>query len=420
MKPKLKVRGKEELIEVSVNDIYADQIQKEVIEKWQEVLDLAISMFNVPNALIMRLHEDDLEVFAKSNNQENIFTMNKHAAIGVGHYCETVVGNDEMLMVKDASEDPLWEGNPDLKYGLVNYLGLPIKWPDGKIFGTMCLLDQDANTYNEEQIELFKALKSNIEKDLTLLDRNVQLTKSLDELERTQELLIHHEKNNLTNQLVSNITHEISTPLNVAMTSAAYLDYAAKKMDFSDRDAMNRLKEGTDLVQRNLLHASELLSSFKKIANDQGRMQEENIDLGLYIKSIFLSSKLKLKEHDTTWEVDSPKSLILKTKPGAIAQVLLSLIDNALKHGFKDRKSNEIHVAIKDENEHVIITLKDNGMGYTGDHEEIFKPFMRHEHHEGAGLGLTLVKEIVEQNLQGTILASTNGGMIFDINIPKK
>ena len=420
MKPKLKVRGQDAPVEVEVNETYADQIEEDVVDKWQDILDLAIQMFKVPNALIMRLHEDDLEVYAKSSNEENRFTKNKHAAIGVGHYCETVIGNDEMLMVEDATSDPLWKDNPDVKVGLTNYLGFPLKWPDGEVFGTMCLLDENNKTYEPEQIELLEALKGNIEKDLSLLDRNVQLTKSLDELEKTQDLLLSHEKNNLTNQLVANITHEISTPLNVALTSAAYLDYAAKRVDLNDEGALSRLQEGTDLVQRNLTHASKLLSSFKKIANDQGRQQDEVIDLGLYIKSVLLSIKLELKKNNTVWCVDIPERFYLKTKPGALSQIILCLIDNAMVHGFKNRMGNEFLVSLIDHEESVSLIFEDNGIGLDQSlGQTIFEPFVKSEEHEGAGLGLTVIKEIVEQTLSGSIECASDEGAIFTIKLPK-
>ncbi len=424
MKPKLKVKGKERPKEVSINKSHADLIQDSVIEKWQEILDLAIKLFDVPNALIMRLHEEHLEVFAKSNNIENIFTKNKRADIGIGHYCETVIGNDELLVVSNALTDPFWAESPDVKADMVNYMGLPLKWPTGEMFGTMCILDNQEKEYSMEQLELFDALKSTIEKDLTLLDSNVNLNRTLKDLEKTHKLLLEHEKNHLTNQLVSSITHEISTPIGVALTTASYLDFIAKKANTNDDATMGKLQEGAELVQRNLEHAATLLKSFKKITTDQSRLQTEKIDLEVYVKSVVLSLKYNLRKYNVSVTVDIPKYISLTLNSGAFAQVLINLLTNASLHAFKTATERVVKILSHEENDHVELTIMDNGIGMTGEQiDEIFKPFVRFDdNEEGSGLGLSIVKDIVEKTLNGTISCHSelDSGTSFVLELPKK
>lgn len=424
MKPKLKVKGNERPKEVSINKSHADLIQDSVIEKWQEILDLAIKLFDVPNALIMRLHEEDLEVFAKSNNKENIFTKNKRADIGIGHYCETVIGNDELLVVQNALADPFWAQSPDVKADMVNYMGLPLKWPTGEMFGTMCILDNQEKEYSLEQLELFDALKSTIEKDLTLLDSNVNLNKTLKDLEETHKLLLEHEKNHLTNQLVSSITHEISTPIGVALTTASYLDFIAKKATTNDDVTMGKLQEGAELVQRNLEHAATLLKSFKRITTDQSRLQTETIDLEVYVKSVVLSLKYNLRKYNVLVTVDIPKYISLSLNSGAFAQVLINLLTNASLHAFKTADERVVKILCHEEKDHVELTIMDNGIGMTGEQiDEIFKPFVRFDdNEEGSGLGLSIVKDIVEKTLNGTISCHSelDSGTSFVLELPKK
>jgi len=53
------------------------------------------------------------------------------------------------LLVPDALRDEEWKSNPDIKLGMISYLGFPISWPDGEIFGTICVLDNKRNEYGE-------------------------------------------------------------------------------------------------------------------------------------------------------------------------------------------------------------------------------------------------------------------------------
>ena len=53
------------------------------------------------------------------------------------------------LVVPDACVDPAWANNPDIKLGMISYCGLPLTWPDGRIFGTICVLDATRNDYGQ-------------------------------------------------------------------------------------------------------------------------------------------------------------------------------------------------------------------------------------------------------------------------------
>jgi len=411
MNPKLKVRGKEEQVEVKVNESLSNALEKEVAEKWQEILDLAVQMYGIPAALIMKLHKEDLEVYAKSSNEGNFFVKNKHTSIGVGHYCETVIANDQMLFVKNAKEDSFWADSPDAKANMINYLGLPLKWPGGESFGTMCMLDNEVNDYTKEQMDLFVALKNNIEKDLTLLDSHKKLQDSLDELDRTHDLLIEHEKNHLTNKLVSSISHEISTPLHVALTTAEYLETAITK--FQDKTSLDQLQEGTSLVHKNIKDAAALITSFKKIAQDQGNQRIELIDLGVYVNQAILGLNYDLRKYNLNAQVLVHEQYAIKTYPGTLSQVIIELIIS----GILPRCTSETNLIIEiNDNQLIFVddgeTFDDNVL------EELFKPFVSiNKSDESSGLGLVIVKEMVEKVLKGTISCVCEGKTKFIIEL---
>ena len=43
------------------------------------------------------------------------------------------------LSIPDALADEEWLSNPDIELGMISYLGFPIAWPNGEIFGTICV-----------------------------------------------------------------------------------------------------------------------------------------------------------------------------------------------------------------------------------------------------------------------------------------
>ena len=63
----------------------------------------------------------------------------------------------------------MWDRNPDLKHGMVFYLGLPIAWPDRSIFGTICVLDIRTNEQAITYTNLLTEFRDVVESDLKYL-----------------------------------------------------------------------------------------------------------------------------------------------------------------------------------------------------------------------------------------------------------
>jgi c-di-GMP phosphodiesterase len=80
------------------------------------------------HSLIMRLLENEIEVFRSSNTNNNPYELGEKADLGLGLYCETVVGKREDLLVPYALKDENWKDNPDVKLDMVSYYGVPLRW----------------------------------------------------------------------------------------------------------------------------------------------------------------------------------------------------------------------------------------------------------------------------------------------------
>jgi len=168
-----------------------------LLERWQSSIDGIARMARIPAALVMRVVDEEIEVFLRSCGDENPYSPgDREHLIGSGLYCETVIKRREKLHVVDALADPAWSQNPDVKLEMIAYLGLPLLMPNGEAFGTICVLDRRANTFSEGITELLASAKSMIEAHLELLTvnqqlrlRNEQLQKSIEEIRQLHHVL---------------------------------------------------------------------------------------------------------------------------------------------------------------------------------------------------------------------------------------
>ncbi|CAM2155499.1 two-component system, LuxR family, sensor kinase FixL [Pararobbsia alpina] len=155
-------------------------VPAEVIRKWQEIVDLLAAIMHVPAALIMRVEPPSIEVFVCSESTGNPYEPAEKASLNTGLYCETVMKTRRPLHVADALVDTDWNSNPDIKLGMISYLGVPISWPDGEIFGTICVLDSERNDYSNVYLRLLLQWRDVLQADLRAI---ATLNRQLEERE---------------------------------------------------------------------------------------------------------------------------------------------------------------------------------------------------------------------------------------------
>ena len=77
--------------------------------------------------------------------------------------------------VPNAFSSEKWKNNPDIKLDMISYLGFPILFPDGKAFGTICVLDHKENAYSDTFESLMRNFREIIQTQLHLLFMNSEL-----------------------------------------------------------------------------------------------------------------------------------------------------------------------------------------------------------------------------------------------------
>ena len=162
-----------------------------ILKKWQEIADLLAEIIGVPAALIMKNENEFMEVFISSHSENNPYIVGAKEKWS-GLYCETVIKTRKKLAVPNALKDKKWDKNPDIKLGMIAYLGFPIDFPDLQPFGTLCILDHRERHFTALDEKLIQQFKNVIELDLSLM-QSFELTTR--ELKRTivQEITVRNQ-----------------------------------------------------------------------------------------------------------------------------------------------------------------------------------------------------------------------------------
>jgi C4-dicarboxylate-specific signal transduction histidine kinase len=125
---------------------------------------------------------------------------------------------------------------------------------------------------------------------------------------------------------------------------------------------------------------------------------------------------------DAKIEFDDKQTLVLNGYPNELTQAMINILNNSLDNfEFKDTKNPAVRIEILDENEFINIAISDNGGGFDATNlPNLFEPFFTTKgDKKGTGLGLYLVKTIIEK-VGGSVNAQNiSGGARFELHLPK-
>ncbi|MGM0613385.1 MAG: GAF domain-containing sensor histidine kinase [Bacteroidota bacterium] len=373
----------------------------EITEKWQSLLDLTAKMMDVPSALIMKLNKETIEVFMKSDRKGNPYKVGGKEELIYGLYCETVIGKQDELLVPDATKSSVWkDNNPDIDLNMISYLGMPVNYPDGEVFGTVCVLDNKENHYGSLYEDLLDEVKQHIETDLKLLVSNQELEEKTEQLERSNEI---------KSKFLSLISHDIRGSVSSLDEFTKFLLSRFQNHTREElKDKLNIIRVTTSSLYQTLQN----LLSWSKNDLLQLEAQKEPVDLIAVIGEIleFLTPRIEFKELKVSTEYDNEKEFVF-ADPNMLETSLRNILSNAVK--FTGQKGN-IFIRVFKEGEQTAIEIEDTGIGM--DEERINKIFTyiqskkdEEYNQEGAGLGLLLSKEFLDKNNASVEVFSEKG-----------
>ncbi len=191
------------------------------------------------------------------------------------------------------------------------------------------------------------------------------------------------------------------------------------------KDLQNFISQGatsSDIMERNLLRAAGLISSFKQVAVDQTSLQRREAALADIVQDVMLMLQPTIRKSGHQVQLELPRhTILLNTYPGPLEQVLINLIQNALLHAF-DSPGGTVILSAEQQDSRLLLKVSDNGKGIPDTiQSKVFEPFFTTRLGQGgSGLGLSLVHNMVNGILKGHIsLHSTPGeGSCFSVVIP--
>lgn len=218
---------------------------------------------------------------------------------------------------------------------------------------------------------------------------------------------------------LANVTHELKTPL-------AVMQAAGENLSDGRVENLNRVQSyGTHIYNESirLRQMIEKLLDIAKVDAGQSLIEPKPANVGELVRSYLTSHRKFLQKKGFTIETTIPKDLpLVMLDTNSFSNILSNLVDNAIKYSRDDKF---LGIRLNSEGKHLQLKVEDYGIGISKkDQAHIFDKFYRAEdpltaQTKGHGLGLSIVKNLVELNNGKITLTSTPGeGSTFIVTFP--
>lgn len=155
------------------------------LAKWQRLVNLLANQLNAPIVLISQANEKGIERLVISDTAPIDWQIGDTTDISVNIFCHQVVRHNELIVVKDASVEEDWADNPEIiQHHIKAYVGMPISWPDGTVFGTLCVMDTRPRHFDKNQLDIVYTIKDSIDTELKF----IQMQQKFNALSETDEM----------------------------------------------------------------------------------------------------------------------------------------------------------------------------------------------------------------------------------------
>jgi len=235
-----------------------------------------------------------------------------------------------------------------------------------------------------------------------------------------RNLLRQNRLSEIKNEFISNITHELKTPIATVSVAIEALRSFNANMD------PERTKEYLDISSNELQRLSLLVDKVLKLSMFEKReieLQYEPLDMKSLVDEVTASLRLQFEKHHAEVNIHSSGDTSLEADRLHLVSVIFNLLDNALKYS---NEAPRINVNIIGEEKKVNLVIEDSGIGIPEEYRgRIFEKFFRvptgNLHNaKGYGLGLSYVSHVINRH-NGTINVESipGDGSKFIISLPR-
>lgn len=230
-----------------------------------------------------------------------------------------------------------------------------------------------------------------------------------------ENMLLQQSRLAKSGEMIENITHQFRQPLN----NISYILINMKKR-FENR------KLDEKYFQKKVLQANEQLEFLSKTIDDFKEFYDpsktkEDFSVRESIDNVFTILSADLKKRNISFSVDYKVNEDIKVFgiKNELSQVILALVSNSIEV-LKDIEKPFVNIIVDASNAEVILKVEDNGKGIKKKNlEKIFEPYFTTKE-EGSGIGLYLVKLIIQNSFNGKIdVQNSKEGALFTLFIEK-
>ncbi len=233
----------------------------------------------------------------------------------------------------------------------------------------------------------------------------------IDELEESAAQLAQNEREAAWREMAKQVAHEIKNPLTPMRLTVQSFE---RRFDPEDPEINTKIKEYSNTLIQQIDTMSSIASAFSNFA-DMPAQQSETLDVSNVVKlalDIFRERNIAFAKADHEIRAKFDRTQLIR--------VVTNLVKNAIQ-ATKNTESPKILVDVQTVDAEVLITVSDNGIGITEENKpKIFEPKFTTKT-SGMGLGLAMVKNIMETYNGSINFTSQEGkGTVFTVRFPKE
>jgi PAS domain S-box-containing protein len=168
-----------------VTEVHSDatggmNIPAELCLRWQRTLDLFAELLQAPIALITHAYDENICVLAANSDACARYPAGYVFPEGAGRFCRKVLAAGAPLEVAHAVTEADWQDSPEVADGFTSYFGMPLRWPTGEVFGTLCVLDTCAGPRSPLHRRVMEQFHATVQQEITALQQATQLRQERD------------------------------------------------------------------------------------------------------------------------------------------------------------------------------------------------------------------------------------------------
>ena len=298
--------------------------------KFERIVQIVADLMDTPIALVSLVDED--RQWFKARLGLDVQETHRDVA-----FCAWAIVDDAPFVVEDARQDsrfrdnPLVQGDPDIRF----YAGAPLVTQTGKRLGTVCAIDRNPRQVSSIQLEKLRHLAA-MATDMIELHRDMLTVRDLMDQARTEA--------NQRALFLSSFSHELRTPLGQIMGFAELI-----QTETPGPEGQARSTEYAGIIRNSAHELFQLLDGIIKLerATMGGALDVQSVGVADVARSVLRAFHGTAAQRRQVLRIaDAPEDLVAVANEGAVRQIAINLVSNAVKYS---PEGSEVTVAVVQE-----------------------------------------------------------------------